>query len=113
MESTLLRSRRSSSSCSRIDGVMRDLMISERFSRISGKTPAAQTRAVVNVRGHDAGSEGLQGGENHAASRCGRAALSLPLVINSYCACRGSGMPLVFHSETEGGLTLIARAASA
>ncbi len=34
MESTLLRSRRSSSNCSRIDGVIRERTISERFSRL-------------------------------------------------------------------------------
>lgn len=39
MESTLLRSRRSSSSCSRIEGVIRERMISERFSRLMKKDP--------------------------------------------------------------------------
>jgi hypothetical protein len=34
MERTLLRSRRSSSNCSRIVGVIRERMISERFSRL-------------------------------------------------------------------------------
>ena len=34
MERTLLRSRKSSSNCSRIEGVIRERMISERFSRL-------------------------------------------------------------------------------
>jgi len=33
----------------------------------------------------------------------GRSALSLPRVKISYWACLGSGMPLSFHSETDGG----------
>ena len=39
MESTLLRSRRSSSNCSRIVGVIRERTISVRFSRLMCKKP--------------------------------------------------------------------------
>jgi hypothetical protein len=45
MDRTLLLSRRSSSSCSRIDGVIRERTISVRFSRLMNKkTPAESTR---------------------------------------------------------------------
>jgi hypothetical protein len=45
MDRTLLLSRRSSSSCSRIDGVIRERTISVRFSRLmKKKTPAESTR---------------------------------------------------------------------
>jgi hypothetical protein len=45
MDRTLLRSRKSSSSCSRIDGVIRERTISVRFSRLmKKKTPAESTR---------------------------------------------------------------------
>lgn len=39
---------------------------------------------------------------NHADFAIGRVARSLPFVTNSYCACRGSGMPLSRHSESDG-----------
>lgn len=44
MDKTLLRSRKSSSSCWRIVGVMRDLMISLRFSRLMNKWPAPEDK---------------------------------------------------------------------
>src|SRR5687768_14694991 len=40
-ERTLLFSRKSSSSCSRIEGVIRERIISERFSRLMNKKPPA------------------------------------------------------------------------
>jgi len=66
MDSTLLRSLRSSSNCSRMDGVILDLMISDLFSlRIEKKARTGEPQPVrVRTNAPGGGLKTLEGG-NH------------------------------------------------